>query len=138
VNKRFEDAKTFRDDLVGVARKDLQAFNPTQTRRELGMLIRSLLESVEQGVEEIEVPSQLMEAEIDEPMSDSVRARENDPDRDTVWPRMFVYGCAVLLVLALLLEVVGIDIRPDESRLDDEITATVGEATPATKFLGRD
>ena len=137
VNKRYEEAKSFRDELIGVARRDLQAFNPTQTRRELGMLIRSLRESVEQGVEEIEVPSQLMEAEIEEAVSDSVRPRESDPERDMVWPKMFVYGCAVLLVLALLLEVVGIDIRPEQTRSQDEITATVGEVAPATRLPRR-
>ena len=123
--------------MIGVARKDLQAFNPNQTRRELGMLIHSLRESVEQGVEEIEVPSQLMEAELEEPVSDSVRPRASDPDREMVWPKLFVYGCAVLLVLALILEVVGIDIRPEDTKAQDEITATAGEVAPSTRLPGR-
>ncbi len=127
--KRHEDAKTFRSDLLTVARRDLSEYAPQKTRKELGMLIRSLIEPVEAGEEEIRLPTALVESNASHGVEASVAT-----DRDPFWPRIFVYGCVALVGLAMLFEIFGVDIRPEEP--DPTSSARIaGKVNPAPQRM---
>jgi serine/threonine-protein kinase len=114
-SKRHSDAKGFREDLLDVARRELKEVVPKKTRKELGMLVRSLIEPLEEGVEEVRLSTSLLESGEQDGMSIGVESA-GVVNNEVMWPRFFVYGCAGLLVLALLFEIFGVDIRPVDAQ----------------------
>jgi len=118
-SRRHSDARSFREELLEVARRDLPEYDPKAVSKELGMLVASIIETPADAPEEVRLPTYFLEP-CDEPPpapGTDTPAPHHEPEPPPApWSRIFAYACGLLIVLALLLEVMGVNLRPENER----------------------
>ena len=114
-SRRCSDAKSFKESLVDVSRSSLKNYNPTSTRKELGILTRTLMDPTFTESEDVRLPTNLLEQEDKEASRKPQSISSSYRIADSTWARFCAYACALLVVLALLLEVLGMDLRPKKA-----------------------
>jgi len=112
-SRRCADAKTFRNELLDITRSSGQKYLPKKTMHELGALTKTLMDPAVAEAEEIRLPTSLLEQESEaSPAARSESVSSSYRMGDSSWARLCAYVCGALIILALLLEIMGLDLRP--------------------------
>jgi len=111
-SRRCADAKAFRNELLDITRSSGQKYVPKKTMHELGALTRTLMDPSIAESEEIRLPTSLLEQENEPSPARSEAVSSSYRMGDASWARLCAYVCGMLIILALLLEVMGLDLRP--------------------------